>query len=651
MKRWYLVPLLGGGAAIAAAVAIPNTIEARKHGNEAAAIGALKTLNTSQTLFREGDKEGDGTLDHTTTGDRYFTTNHAGVVYYQGLLGSDVVVPGRFAAVPENAWREATGEDLRSTFSIDVDTASYATVRQFLQHRTLPPPDAVRLEEMINAFDYAYAPPPADGARPLAAHVEAASCPWRAGSRLVRIGLKGREVEAAARPAANLVFLIDVSGSMQDPTKLPLVKQGLRLLADQLSERDHVAIVVYAGASGLVLPPTPGDRRAAIHEALDRLSAGGSTNGGAGIQLAYQVAVQGFKEGGVNRVILLTDGDWNVGVTQRDDLEALIAQRAKSGVFLTVLGFGMNHQDATLERLADRGDGTFGYIDSLEEARRQLAERVTGTLVTIARDVKVQVAWDPTRVRSYRLLGYENRALENADFADDAKDAGELGAGHTVTALYEVTLREGVAPAGLLGALELRWKRPEGGPEGASEHAAEPMLDGGTSFDAASADLRFASSVAAFGLLLRRSEHAGAATLAWARATAAAAQGDDDRRAELVTLIEAAEALLLAEPAVEVEVGAAPASARTTSDPLRALADAKLVDGVLGSGEKQGYRFDMLQPNELIWMAVASPVTPRGTGDRWFVTNHAGVIYYSTEGPFALDPACAIPPHAVPIGR
>jgi Ca-activated chloride channel homolog len=523
----WMIGLGIGGAALGGAVLAPNLVEARKHGDGAAAIGALKSLNTSQTQLREGDKEGDCTFDDrtatpsgATAGDRSFTTNHGGTIYY---------------TPSENAWQAVEGEAVRTTFSIDVDTASYTTIRAILQRRLLPSPDLVRVEEMINAFDYAYAPPMDD--RPFAAHVEGAACPWRAGHRLVRIALKGREVAPAVRPPANLVFLVDVSGSMAEPAKLPLVQESLRQLVGGLGERDSVALVVYAGASGLVLPPTPGDRKASILEAIGRLQAGGSTNGGAGIQLAYETAARAWKQGGVNRVLLLTDGDWNVGVTQGEALEALIARKAESGVFLSVLGFGMGHRDDTLERLADRGNGHHAFIDTADEARRHLVDHATGTLVTIAKDVKLQLAWDPSRVRSYRLIGYEDRALANRDFADDAKDAGELGAGHTVTALYELEVVDGDGP---LGALDLRWKAPDG----ATSQLMTVSLDArGGAFEDASPDLRFATAVAAFGLLLRGSAHAGEATLGWARQAADGARGDDPRRAELVGLIDLAIAL------------------------------------------------------------------------------------------------------------
>ncbi len=341
-----------------------------------------------------------------------------------------------YAPIVENNFESVWQQPL-STFSIDVDTASYANVRRFLNQTSMPPAEAVRIEEMLNYFHYDYAPPQDNV--PFAAHTAVADCPWAPAHRLVRVALKGREIAVDKRPASNLVFLLDVSGSMQDPNKLPLVKEGLRLLVGKLDENDRVAIVVYAGASGLALPSALGSDKQKIMQAIDALVAGGSTNGASGIQLAYDTAVANFVRGGANRVILATDGDFNVGITDPDQLVALIKEKAASGIFLSVLGFGMgNLKDATLEQLADKGNGNYAYIDSLAEARKVLVEQLSGTLVTIAKDVKIQIEFNPARVQSYRLIGYENRILAKEDFNDDKKDAGEIGAGHTVTALYEV---------------------------------------------------------------------------------------------------------------------------------------------------------------------------------------------------------------------
>jgi Ca-activated chloride channel homolog len=454
---------------------------------------------------------------------------------------------------------KAVAQDPLSTFSIDVDTASYANVRRFLSHGQLPPKDAVRIEEMVNYFPYNYAPPAGD--KPFAVHVEVAGCPWHKEHRLVRVGLKGKEIDPRQRPPCNLVFLIDVSGSMQPENRLPLVKRSLKLLVEQLTERDRIALVVYAGTSGLVLPSTPCGDKAPVLAALDRLEAGGSTNGGAGIELAYRVAAQHFIPGGSNRVILATDGDFNVGVTDRGSLVRLVEEKAKTKVFLTVLGFGMgNLKDATMEQLADKGHGNYAYIDTLGEARKVLVEQASGTLVTIAKDVKVQVEFNPAKAAGYRLIGYENRVLAHQDFNDDKKDAGDIGAGHTVTALYEVVpagqpldvpavdplkyrkpaeVKEGAADGELL-TVKLRYKEPDGDQ---SELLQVPVTDSGASAERASADFRFAAAVAAFGMLLRDSPHKGSAGYAAVRELAGDARNFDPNahRAEFLKLVEAAE--------------------------------------------------------------------------------------------------------------
>ena len=482
-------------------------------------------------------------------------------------------------------------ENPLSTFSIDVDTASYANVRRLLTEGQLPPPDAVRVEELVNYFPYHYAAPNMndDALRaPFAASMEVASAPWAPTHRLVRIGLKGREVSTAARGAATLVFLLDVSGSMDEPNKLPLVKESMRLLIGKLRPDDRVAIVVYAGASGLALPSTPVAKSREILAALDELTPGGSTNGAMGIELAYDIAKANFVTGGLNRVILCTDGDFNVGVTAEGDLTRLIQEKAKSGVFLTVLGFGMgNYKDATLEALADKGNGNYGYIDSRREAEKLLVEQVNGTLVTIAKDVKLQVEFNPAQVASYRLIGYENRLLKKEDFNNDAVDAGEIGAGHTVTALYEVVptsqargdgslvmgtpavdeLKYGAvsdqrsavgsadrkadsrklnADSGAsreLLTLKIRYKEPT---LAVSRKLEFPLTDAGGRFADASADFKFAAAVAEFGMILRDSPHKGSGTLAEVRAWAEAGTDGDagGYRSEFTTLVRQAEALL-----------------------------------------------------------------------------------------------------------
>ena len=420
-----------------------------------------------------------------------------------------------FGPIVDNPFLPAEANPL-STFSIDVDTASYANVRRYLNQGTRPPLDAVRIEELLNYFPYSYPAP--TGPDPFSVDLEVARCPWDAAHRLVRIGLKGREIAADKRPLTNLVFLIDVSGSMNDLDKLPLLKAGMKLLVDQLGENDRVAIVVYAGNEGLALPSTSCSRKEAILSALEQLQAGGSTNGGRGIQLAYDVAVQNFIKGGVNRVILATDGDFNVGVTEGADLDRLIEAKRKTGVFLSVLGFGQgNVQHQKLESLADKGNGQYGFIDTIKEARKVLVEEVGGTLVAIAKDVKIQVRFDPKAVASYRLIGYENRLLRPQDFADDKKDAGEIGAGLCVTALYEIVPADAgqggkaeEARRGPLLNVDLRYKAPDGD---VSKLLSFPAVDDGRDFSAASVDFKFASAVAGFGMLLRSSPHAG--TLTW----------------------------------------------------------------------------------------------------------------------------------------
>ena len=462
--------------------------------------------------------------------------------------------------IEDNQFLQATQNPL-STFSIDVDTASYAVVRRFLQGGTLPPKDAVRIEEMLNYFSYNYPVPSEEG--PFSASVEVAQAPWALEHRLVRIGLKGQELGMEQRPSSNLVFLLDVSGSMQPANKLPLLKNAMRMLVDRLGEKDRVAIVVYAGASGLVLPSTSSDQKGEILAALENLRAGGSTNGGSGIRLAYQTAVSNFITGGVNRVILATDGDFNVGTTNQGDLTRLIEDNAKSGVFLTVLGFGMgNYKDSTLEKLADMGNGNYAYIDTINEARKVLVDEINSTLVTIAKDVKIQIEFNPLQVSAYRLIGYENRLLRKEDFNDDTKDAGEIGAGHTVTALYEIVPAgkglqipgvdplkyqtpmdtTDVAQSGELLTLKLRYKQPDGETSRLLEF---PVRDGGKAYSQASQDFKFAAAVASFGMILRQSPYQGNGTLAAVLELAQEGKGSDPHgyRGEFLELVKQAIAL------------------------------------------------------------------------------------------------------------
>jgi Ca-activated chloride channel family protein len=473
-----------------------------------------------------------------------------------------------YAPIVDNPFRRVSQEPL-STLSSDVDTASYANLRRFINQNQLPPAAAVRIEEMVNYFNYDYAQP--SGKDPIGAAMEIASAPWNPTHRLVRIGIKARDIDARRRPSSNLVFLIDVSGSMQPPERLPLIKNGLKMLVGSLTENDHVSIVVYAGASGVVLPSTSGNRRDIINAALDRLEAGGSTNGGAGIQLAYQIATSNFIPGGVNRVILATDGDFNVGVTNQTQLTRLIQDSAKSGVFLSVLGVGTdNLKDSTMERLADTGNGNYAYLDSLNEAYKVLVEQMSGTLVTVAKDVKLQVEFNPAVVEAYRLIGYENRLLANADFNNDRKDAGDMGAGHTVTALYEIVPRGGSVPGPDIDplkyqtpaqapapasrapqarngssetlTLKIRYKDPDGTE---SKLLSLPLTDREGTFSKASADFRFAASVAEFGMILRDSPYRGKASVGEVIENAQASKGSDRNgyRQEFIGLVQRAKSL------------------------------------------------------------------------------------------------------------
>ncbi|QJR38337.1 VWA domain-containing protein [Gemmatimonas groenlandica] len=434
----------------------------------------------------------------------------------------------------------------RSTFSVDVDRASYSNVRRFISQGQTPPPDAVRIEELINYFPYDLPSPRGDA--PVSITTETMAAPWQPKHRLVRVALQARRIETAALPPSNLVFLIDVSGSMNQWNKLPLVKSSLRLLVDQLRPQDHVALVVYAGAAGLVLPSTSGEEKATIAAAIDRLEAGGSTAGGAGIELAYRTAREHFKPNGNNRVILATDGDFNVGASSDGDMERLIESKRTEGTYLTILGFGQsNYQDAKMEKLAKRGNGNYAYVDDIAEARKVLVKEMGATLVTVANDVKLQVEFNPAAVRAYRLIGYEDRLLATEDFTDDKKDAGDMGAGHSVTALYEVvpigvtgtiTLREQDslryqvpatdaprtnAAKNELMFVRMRYKAPG---ENTSKQITQPVIDGRSG--TASNDFRFAASVAEFGMVLRKSEHKGTATLRSALEMATGSRGDDD---------------------------------------------------------------------------------------------------------------------------
>jgi len=453
-----------------------------------------------------------------------------------------------------------------STFSIDVDTASYSNVRRFLRAGSLPPKGAVRIEEMLNYFSYNY--PTDRGEHPFSVITEVTEAPWQPQHQLVMIALQGEEIPAGELPPRNLVFLLDVSGSMQPANKLPLVKRALRGLVTRLRREDHVALVVYAGASGLVLPPTSGAEQGTILTALEQLEAGGSTNAGEGIALAYVLARQHFDPEAINRVILATDGDFNVGVTSRSELVEMIERERESGVFLTVLGVGTgNLKDATMEQLADHGNGNYAYLDDFAEARKVLVEEAGGTLVTIAKDVKLQVEFNPKRVAGYRLIGYENRRLADEDFDDDAKDAGEIGAGHSVTAFYEIVPVGVESPTGELDllryqktpeataaavssellAVKLRYKKPD---EETSRLLTHVVEEPARALAGASEDLRFGASVALFGMLLRDSPYRGDADYELVQKLARGALGRDERgyRAEFIRLVALARELDAVEP-------------------------------------------------------------------------------------------------------
>ncbi len=442
-----------------------------------------------------------------------------------------------YAGIDENPFLGVKTNPL-STFSIDVDRASYANVRRFLREGRLPPKDAVRIEELVNYFHYDDAAPAPNGKVPFRVTTELAPAPWKPAHQLLRIALKAKSIDVTSAPASNLVFLIDVSGSMKSPDKLPLLKQAFGLLVNELRPNDRVAMVVYAGAAGVVLESTDGNNKEMILEALERLQAGGSTAGGAGIRLAYDIARKHHIAGGNNRVILATDGDFNVGASSDAEMMRLIEEKRSQGTFLTVLGFGTgNLKDSKMELIADKGNGNYAYIDDLMEARKVLIEELGGTLFAVAKDVKLQVEFNPQRVKGYRLIGYENRLLAAEDFNDDKKDAGELGAGHSVTALYEVVTVDAKSDVEIRGVdplryrneattarsgdrselafVKLRWKKPDGD---TSELLEQPVRERET---ARSADFTFSAAVAAFGMILRDSPHRGDATydrvLAWAR--------------------------------------------------------------------------------------------------------------------------------------
>jgi Ca-activated chloride channel family protein len=492
-----------------------------------------------------------------------YSMDHVGGVRYAQATSSDwnhqnFNTEG-YSTIRENGYKSVRNNPL-STFSIDVDRASYANVRRFLNQGARPPIDAVRIEEMVNYFKYDYPEP--DGEHPFSVYTEVASCPWNKQNYLMHIGLKGIDIDKTELPPSNLVFLLDVSGSMNSPNKLPLLKSAFTMLVNELRPQDRVAIVVYAGAAGLVLESTPGNRKEEILTAIERLEAGGSTAGGAGLNLAYKVAMDNFAERGNNRIILATDGDFNVGSSSNAEMERLIEKKREQGVFMTVLGFGMgNYKDDKMEIIADKGNGNYAYIDNIQEARKVLVGEFGGTLFTIAKDVKFQIEFNPAQVKSYRLIGYENRLLNDEDFNDDRKDAGEMGSGHTVTAIYElvpVDARAGVPSIDPLKyqpernrekhrpntsdellTIKLRYKKPDGIKSTLMVKAfSGPVIE----FEEASQNLRFSASVAGFGMLLRESEYIGDYTLENIIDMAKRSKGEDDEgyRSEFIRLAKTA---------------------------------------------------------------------------------------------------------------
>ena len=467
-----------------------------------------------------------------------------------------------YSTIPENPFLRTSSNPL-STFSIDVDAASYSNVRRFINENRLPPPNAVRLEELINYFTYDYPQPKAD--KPFSITTEVAEAPWNPKHKLVHIGLQGKSISTENLPPSNLVFLLDVSGSMSDANKLPLLKEAFRLLVDQLRDEDRVSIVVYAGAAGTVLPPTPGNQKDTILTAINKLDAGGSTAGGEGIKLAYKLAQENFIESGNNRVILATDGDFNVGISSDEQLVKLIEEKRDQDIFLTVLGFGTgNLQDGKMEKIANKGNGNYAYIDNILEANKVLVNEIGGTLLTIAKDVKVQVGFNPDKVQGYRLIGYENRRLQNEAFEDDKKDAGELGAGHSVTALYEIIpvgVKSDVPLSDVdlvdsqqktdpsmtfsgneLMQVKLRYKQPD---QDTSQLITAPVVDKGLTLAQASNNFKFSASVAEFGMVLRESQYKGNGNLDHVLQLASQSQGADldGYRAEFIRLVKRAKSL------------------------------------------------------------------------------------------------------------
>lgn len=554
-----------------------ETVEEKINGRTVINISMKKhaAMNQEVVVMAYGNRKMEKTLGYATQAapgasisyyDRRSSILVSDQNYNTGELKTDFNREG-YDNITENIFLKATDNPL-STFSIDVDAASYSNVRRFLNQGQLPPAGAVRIEEMVNYFKYEYPQPGKN--EPFSINTEISDAPWNKDHKLVLIGLQGKNIPTENLPASNLTFLIDVSGSMSGPERIGLVKASMKMLVDQLREQDKISMVVYAGAAGLVLPPTSGAEKTKIKDAIDRLEAGGSTAGGAGIKLAYRTAKENFVKGGNNRVILCTDGDFNVGVSSDDDMVRLIEEERKSGVFLTVLGYGMgNYQDAKMQKLADKGNGNHAYIDGISEAKKVLVNEFGGTLFTIAKDVKLQIEFNPAKVQGYRLIGYENRMLAKEDFNDDKKDAGELGSGHTVTALYEVIpvgvksdflkevdklkYQKNIEPlsksskADELLTVKFRYKAPDGEMSKLIEH---PVLDKQIAIAKTSDNYRFAAAVAEFGMLLRNSEFKSKATFTDVINMARKAKGTDHEgyRSEFIRMVENAEMLAKAKP-------------------------------------------------------------------------------------------------------
>ncbi len=466
-----------------------------------------------------------------------------------------------YATIHENGFKDVNHNPL-STITIDVDKASYSNIRRMVNMGQVPPVDAVRVEEMINYFSYDYPEP--DGDIPFTVTTELSWCPWNTNHQLLHIGLKGRSIEKENLPPSNIVFLVDVSGSMNSPTKLPLLKSAFRLLVNELRPEDRVAMVVYAGAAGVVLESTPGDEKATILSSLDQLQAGGSTAGGAGIRLAYKIAEQHFIEEGNNRIILATDGDFNIGQSSDAEMERMIEKEREKGIFITVLGFGMgNYKDSKMETIADKGNGNYAYIDNIQEANKVFVSEFGGTLFTIAKDVKFQIEFNPSVVKGYRLVGYENRLLNDEDFNDDTKDAGEMGAGHTVTALYEIIpagseeevaaidplkyqenrKQASIKPSDELMTVKIRYKAPDGD---ASSLYELPVKNKADKFAKTSDNFRFSAAVAQFGMLLRNSDYVKEGSYNEVVEMARGARGDDNEgyRGEFIKMVNTCNSLL-----------------------------------------------------------------------------------------------------------